>query len=259
MDPDLTVALALADLADAVTLPRFGAADVVVETKPDLTPVTEIDRAAERAVREHLGRVRPGDVVLGEEYGEGGGEGGDGSRRWVVDPLDGTKNFVRGLPVWATLIALERDGALEVGVVSAPALHRRWWAARGAGAFVDGRPIRVSGVDRIEAAAMSYSDITTFDEAGVTEGFLALARRAWRTRALGDFWSHVLVAEGVFDVAVEPGPAYWDLAALQVIVTEAGGRFTDLEGAPRADGGAGVATNGLLHEEVLAMLRGETT
>lgn len=254
MDPDLTLALQLADLADAATLPRFGALDLAVHTKADRSPVTEVDRGVERLLREHLARERPADVVLGEEYGVGGGEGGDGTRRWVLDPLDGTRNFLRGVPIWGTLIALERDGALSVGVVSAPALGRRWWAARGEGAFASGRRIHVSAVASLDEAFVTYSDITTMDEAGVTDRFLVLARQADRTRAVGDFWSHMLVAEGAVDLAVEPGPNLWDLAPLLVIVEEAGGRFTDFSGAPRADGGGGLSSNGLLHDAALALV-----
>jgi histidinol-phosphatase len=248
--PDLALALELADLADGLTLARFRAADLLVETKPDLTPVTEADRAVERALRQRIAAARPGHGVVGEELG---GDG-DGDARWILDPIDGTKNYVRGIPVFATLIALERDGAVALGVASAPALGRRWWALRGEGAFADGRPIRVSRVARLADAQLSFSSLGGWDERGLGDRFLALARQCWRTRAFGDFWSHVLVAEGAADVAVEPEVALWDLAALQVIVEEAGGRFTDLAGAARPDGGSAVSTNGLLHPPVLAAL-----
>lgn len=249
-DPDLTLALELADRADAISLERFRAADLHVETKPDLTPVTEADRAVEQALRERIAEVHPSDAVLGEEYGEAG----EGSRRWLVDPIDATKNFVRGLPVWATLIALERGGRVDVGVVSAPALGRRWWAVRGGGAFANGEPIRVSDVARIEDAHVSYNDLPTIESFGFGERFLDLARRVWRTRAFGDFWHHVLVAEGALDVAFEPVVAPWDLGPLIVIVEEAGGRLTDLFGAARVDGGSVLVTNGKLHDEVLEAL-----
>jgi histidinol-phosphatase len=253
LDGDLALALELADLADALTLPRFRAADLVVETKPDLTPVTEADRAAEDALRERLAADRPSDAVLGEERGGTG----DGPRRWVLDPIDGTKNYARGIPVWATLVALEVDGAPVVGVVSAPALGARWWAARGQGAFRDGAPVRVSGVERIEDAHLAYDSVPDFEAEGNAAEFLALARRCWRSRGFGDFWSHVLVADGSIDVAVEVGGLnVWDLAAPMVIVQEAGGTFTDLRGDARADGGDVVSTNGRLHAEVLAALRG---
>ena len=250
MHADLAFALELADLADKLTLERFRADDLVVETKPDLSPVTEADRAVERALRDRIAAARPGDGVVGEELGADGAEG----TRWILDPIDGTKNYVRGIPVFATLIALRRDGRLTVGVASAPALGRRWWAARGAGAFADGRPIRASRVAELADAQLSYASLSGWEERGLGERFLGLARRCWRTRAFGDFWSHVLVAEGAVDVAVEPEVSLWDLAPLQVIVEEAGGRFTDLAGIARPDGGSAVSTNGLLHEEVLTTL-----
>lgn len=253
MHPDLALALELADLADAVTLPRFRAADLVVESKPDMTPVSEADRAAEAAMRDRIAAARPSHGILGEEYGT---EGAGSEWRWVLDPIDGTKNYVRGIPVWGTLIALQHEGRSVVGVVSAPALGRRWWAAAGAGAFADGRPIHVSQVKAIEDAHLSYASLTGWDERGLGAQFGTLARRFWRTRAFGDFWQHVLVAEGAIDVALEPEVSLWDLAALQVIVEEAGGRFTDLAGRAWPDGGNAVSTNGLLHDEVLAALAG---
>jgi histidinol-phosphatase len=251
MHPDLTFALALADLADAITVERFQAEDLVVETKPDLTPVTEADRAVEQALRKRIGEERPAHGVVGEEFGAGR----PGTARWILDPIDGTKNYLRGIPVWATLIALERDGRVVVGVASAPALHRRWWAARGEGAFVNGRRIHVSQVADLSDAVLSYASLTSWEEHGLGGQFLALVRGCWRTRAFGDFWSHMLVAEGVVDLAVEPEVELWDLAAPQVIVEEAGGRFTDLGGTPTPAGGSSVSTNGLLHDRVLATLR----
>jgi len=233
---------------------RFRARDLVVDTKPDMTPVTEADRAVEQVVRDRVARYRPGDAVLGEELGSDDGQGS--GRRWIIDPIDGTKGYVRGLPVWATLVALEVDGRVRVGVVSAPALRRRWWAVRGGGAFLNGEPIHVSQVGALEHAQLSYDGIADFDECGLTDRFLALARRCWRTRAFGDFWSHVLVAEGAVDISVEPcGLSPWDVAPLVVIVEEAGGRLTDLHGVARIDGGAAVATNGRLHDDVLRALR----
>ena len=249
MTADLTLALELADLADAVTMLRFQATDLVVDTKPDLTPVTEADRDAERAIRDRLAEARPGDAVLGEEYGSTGG----GGRQWVLDPIDGTKNYVRGMPVWATLIALREDGVTTTGVVSAPAIGRRWWAARGRGAYADGRRITVSKVREMSDAFLSYSSLPGWGDR--EERLLALSRRVWRTRAFGDFWSYMLVAEGAVDVAAEPTVSLWDLAPLQVVVEEAGGRFTDLTGVARPDGGSAVATNGLLHDAVLDALR----
>ncbi|HEU0133053.1 MAG TPA: histidinol-phosphatase [Mycobacteriales bacterium] len=253
MTDDLAFALALADLADEVTTRRFRARDLVVETKPDLTPVTEADRAVETALRERIAAERPGDAVVGEEYGATG----DAARQWVIDPIDGTKNYVRGIPVWATLIALRESGTTTVGVVSAPALGHRWWAARGRGAYADGAPIRVSRVADLADAQLSYSSLPGW--ADRWDGFLALARSCWRTRAFGDFWSYVLVAEGAVDVACEPEVSLWDLAALQVVVEEAGGRFTDLDGVARPDGGSAVASNGLLHDAALKLLAPDAT
>jgi histidinol-phosphatase len=230
---DLAFALELADAADAVTLPRFRSADLHVETKPDLTPVTDADRAAERLLRERVARDRPGDGVLGEEEGDTGGE-----VRWIIDPIDGTRNFSRGIPVWATLIALEREGVRTCGVVSAPALGRRWWAARGEGAFANGSPIRVSAIDTLAAASVSCTH---------ARDLAALEPRVWHARGLGDFWQHVLVAEGALEAAVDATLALWDYAALEPIVAEAGGRLAEV-------GGQIVSTNGSLHDALLAAL-----
>ena len=232
---------------------RFRARDLVVDTKPDLTPVTEADRASEERIRELLARSRPSDAVLGEEYGSTGVS--TGRRRWIVDPIDGTRGYARGIPVWATLIALERDGELSVGVVSAPALRTRWWATRDDGAFRDGASVSVSKVSRIEDAHLAYDAPRHFEAVGRRDAFLDLARRCWRTRGFGDFWPYVMVADGSIDIAVEPdGLSLWDLAAPMVIVEAAGGRFTDFDGVARADGGNAVATNGILHDDVLAAL-----
>jgi histidinol-phosphatase len=254
-DDDLALALRLADDADAVTRRRFRALDLRVETKPDLTPVTDADREVEAALRRRLADERPADAVVGEEYGESGA----GSRRWIVDPVDGTKNFVRGAPVWATLVALEVDGRVTVGVASAPALGRRWWAARGSGAWVDDggtepRRCTVSKVSALEDAFLSYASLSGWESRRRLTPLLALTRRVWRTRAFGDFWSHMLVAEGAVDVSCEPEVSLWDLAALQPIVEEAGGRFSDLSGVDRPDGGSVVCSNGRLHDDVLAAL-----
>ena len=207
-------------------------------------------------MRNFLRRARPRDAVLGEEFGR---TGVDGPRCWVIDPIDATKNYVRGVPVWATLIGLMNGDEVVVGVASAPALGRRWWAARGGGAWT-GRsltkatPCRVSSVARLADASFSYSSLPGWEEQGRLAGFLDLTRRVWRTRAFGDFWSHMLVAEGAVDVSAEPVVSLWDLAALQVIVEEAGGAFTDLSGQPTPDGGSVVASNGRLHDEVLGLL-----
>jgi histidinol-phosphatase len=249
---DLALARELADAADTVTRVRFGAADLAVETKPDLTPVSDADRAVETALRQRLATERPDDAVIGEEYGVTGAS----QREWIVDPIDGTKNFVRGMPVWATLLALRVDGTVAVGVVSAPALGRRWWAARGGGAWTSfqgrERHITVSTVSALDDAFVSYASLAGWRDR--RDSLLALTDRVWRTRAFGDFWSHMLVAEGAVDVSCEPEVSLWDLAALQPIVEEAGGRFSDLSGARRPDGGSVVCTNGLLHDEVLAAL-----
>ncbi len=244
MGPDLVLALELADAADALSLPRFRAHDLAVSTKADLSPVTEADLAVEAELRRLLAEHRPGVPVLGEE--EGADAHDENAPRWIVDPIDGTRNFSRGIPVWATLIALERDGVLQLGVVSAPALGRRWWAERGAGAFRNGEPMHVSAVATVEEAVLSFS---------IENDVPTLAHRAWHTRGLGDFWAHMLVAEGAAEVAVDAvGVSLWDLAAPLVVVEEAGGTFTDLEGRPRADGRSAVSTNGLLHDVALATL-----
>jgi len=256
---DLELALDLADRGDAVTLSRYRASDLVVETKPDLTPVTEADREVEQLLRSRLAAARPEDSVVGEEYG-GLVAAGVGSRRWIVDPIDGTKNYVRGVPVWATLIALEVAGEVVVGVVSAPALGRRWWAARGAGAFVresaDGvaRSLRVSGVRDLADAQLSFAGLEDWTAIDRLDDVVDLVGRCWRTRSFGDFWSYMLVAEGAMEISLDPVVSLWDLAAPQVIVEEAGGRFTDLGGVRTADGGDAIATNGSVHEAALAII-----
>ncbi len=252
---DLRLAHILADAVDRLTMRRFKAQDLTVETKPDLTPVTDADREAEQLIRTQLGRTRNRDAVIGEEYGATG----SGARQWVVDPIDGTKNFVRGVPVWATLISLMVEDEVVVGVVSAPQLNRRWWAMKGGGAFT-GRslykatPCKVSDVSRLEDASLSYASLGGWDERGRLDDFISLARRCWRTRAYGDFWSYMLVAEGSVEIATEPELHLYDMAALDVIVREAGGRFTSLDGQDGPTGGNALATNGLLHDEVLGML-----
>jgi histidinol-phosphatase len=244
MNEDLQLALALADDADAITMRHFQSVTLAVRTKSDRTPVSEADEAVERIIRERLERERPDDGIVGEEFGVRPGSG----RRWIIDPIDATKNYVRGIPVFATLIALEN----QIGVISAPALHRRWWASRGDGAFCNGTAIHVSAIGEIDKAQLCYDDVPGFEQFGLGDRFLDLVRRCGRTRGFGDFWSHMLVAEGAAEIAVEPQVAHWDMAAVQVIVEEAGGRFTNLGGEPRADGGSGVSTNGLLHDAVLA-------
>jgi histidinol-phosphatase len=238
VDADLAYALELADAADALTLPRFRASDLRVETKPDLTPVTDADRATERLLRERIGRDRPGDSVLGEEEGDGAPSQKAAAARWIVDPIDGTRNFSRGIPVWATLIALERDGQIVCGVVSAPALGRRWWAARGEGAFANGSAIGVSSVGTLADASVSCTH---------GRDLARLEPLVWHARGIGDFGQHVLVAEGALEAGVDAQLALWDHAALEPIVLEAGGRLGEVRGQF-------VSTNGLLHAELLAVL-----
>jgi histidinol-phosphatase len=244
-DDDLRFAHALADAADAVTLARFRALDLRVETKPDLTPVSEADRAAEETVRSLVAASGRGESVFGEELGDDGGDA-----RWIVDPIDGTKSYVRGVPVWATLLALEREGVVEVGLVSAPALGRRWWAVRGEGAWAAGERVRVSRVARVEDATVSTTSVV-----GMPPGWGELAERAWSPRGWGDFWQHCLVAEGSVDVACDPVVELWDYAAIRLVVEEAGGRVTTFAGSEPIPGDSYVSTNGVLHDEALSLLR----
>ena len=254
-DDDLRLAHVLADAVERVTVSRFRAADLVVESKPDLTLVSDADRSAEELVRGQLRRTRPRDAVIGEEMDPTG----HGPRQWVIDPIDGTHNFVRGVPVWATLIGLIDAGRPVLGLVAAPALNRRWWAAVGSGAWA-GRSltsatrISVSQVSRISDASLSCSSLTSWEAVGRQEAVLDLARDCWRERAYGDFWSYMLLAEGAVDIAAEPELNLHDMVALAPIVTEAGGRFTSLRGEDGPFGGNAVATNGLLHDEVLARI-----
>ena len=244
MSGDLAFAQSLADVADAITTSRFRASDLRVETKPDLTPVSEADRAAEEAIRAHVAASRRGEGVLGEEFGDDGGDA-----KWIVDPIDGTMNYVRGVPVWATLLALERDGDVVLGLVSAPVLRRRWWALRGEGAFADGSPCRVSGVSRLEDGVVS-----TTSARRMPEGWRQIVERSWSNRGLGDFWQYCLVAEGSVDVACDSVVKVWDYAGVQLVVEEAGGRCTTFSGDPPADGATFVATNTALHAEAVALL-----
>jgi histidinol-phosphatase len=266
---DLALAHALADMADAITLDRYQAQDLVVTKKPDNTPVTDADRAVETAIREALATHRTTDGLVGEEFGSDKGSSG---RYWVIDPIDGTKNFMRGVPTWATLIALVQldstgNEEVVVGIASAPALARRWAAAKGHGATVrfnagasdelvedfESRPlekkISVSKVSTLSDASISYSDFVGWGDR--LEPFQKMLANAWRTRGIGDFWSHMLVAEGAVDVAIEPSLAVWDMAALDIIVREAGGSFTNTAGHNGPFGGSGVSTNGLLHNAVI--------
>lgn len=252
---DLRLAHVLADQADAQTMARFRALDLKVETKPDLTPVSDADRDVEQLIRAQLSRTRPRDAILGEEFGETG----HGPRRWIVDPIDGTKNYIRGVPVWATLIALLDGDNPVVGVVSAPALGRRWWAAQGSGAWTGrslsaARRIEVSGVSELADASFSYSSLSGWEEQDRLLGLLNLTRQVWRTRAYGDFWSHVLVAEGAVDISAEPELSLHDMAALVPIVTEAGGTFTSVTGVAGPWGGSALVSNGKLHSAAMSLL-----
>ena len=272
LQDDLALAHALADLADAISLDRYQAQDLVITTKPDNTPVTDADRAVETAIREALATHRQTDGLVGEEFGSDKGTSG---RYWVIDPIDGTKNFMRGVPTWATLIALvqvDSSGTEEVivGIASAPALARRWSAAKGHGAFVrfnsgsvddlsedleastNEKKISVSKVAKLSDASISYSDFVGWGDR--LEPFQKMLANAWRTRGIGDFWSHMLVAEGAVDVAIEPSLAVWDMAALDIIVREAGGSFTNTAGQNGPFGGSGVSTNGVLHNAVVSGL-----
>ena len=253
---DLSFALNLADIGDRLAMQRFRDAELVIETKPDFSPVTEADRGVERALRDELARDRPADAIVGEEYGSTG----TSSRRWVLDPIDGTKNYVRGVPVWAVLIGLMEGDDVVVGVVSAPALARRWWARSGGGAFATDpsssmpRRLQVSGVRSIEDASFSYSDDRGWAERGADRALRTLARDAWRTRAYGDFWSHMMVAEGVVDIAAEPELENYDMAALVPVVQEAGGMLTAYDGGSAVANGSALSTNGLLHQAVLDLM-----
>jgi len=254
---DLALALELADLADAVAIAKFRAVDLDVSTKPDRTFVTEADLAVERALRERLAEARPSDGILGEEFGTSG----DTARQWIIDPIDGTSNFMRGVPVWGALISLAIDGVPVVGVASSPAMGRRWWGSRGAGAFTTDAPgqaprrIAVSAVADLADASLSFQSIAQWRDAGYLDRLLALAERVWRDRAYGDLWSYMLLAEGLIDVTGEFDVKPYDLAALVPIVEEAGGRFTSITGEPGPWHGSALATNGRLHDVVLDALR----
>lgn len=263
-EADLQFALDLADRADAISLDRFRAADLHIDLKADRTHVTDADTAVERALRELLAAERTEDAFLGEETVAASGERAfpSAGRQWVIDPIDGTANYLRGVPVWATLIALTVHGEPTVGVVSAPALGRRWWAGTGLGAWATDvvrpgspRQLRVSGVRDLDRASLSYNSLQQWDDDGRLATLVALGRQVWRTRAYGDMWSYMLVAEGALDIAGEPDLRPWDMAALIPIVLEAGGAFSSLDGDPGPWHGSALATNGLLHEQVVQVLR----
>ena len=258
---DLDLAIRLADIADEISLKRYQALDLVVETKPDLSPVTDADKAVESAIRNEISKVRADDLVVGEEFGSP--DSLAGKYYWVIDPIDGTKNYLRGVPTWATLIGLiDPTGEVVVGVVSAPALARRWWAAKDLGAktqFKSGvgvgeiSELKVSKVSKLNDASISYSDLVGWGSR--KDKFVALQEKVWRTRGHGDFWSHMLVAEGAVDVAVEPSLSLWDMAALDVIVREAGGKFTNLEGKDGPHGASAISSNGLLHDAFIGEIK----
>lgn len=249
---DLAVALVLASEADLVAIDRYRAQDLDVQLKPDRSQVTDADTRVERIIREHLAEARPDDSILGEEFGTQGSS----NRQWILDPIDGTSNFVRGVPIWGALISLVIDGAPEVGVVSAPALGRRWWAATGHGAWMqhDGsepRRLHVSGIADLAEATLSYNSLKHWDDYGRLDQLVALSREVGRTRAFGDLWSYMLLAEGAIDIAGEFDVKPWDIAALVPIVREAGGRITDADGTDALDTLSVLATNGILHDEIL--------
>ena len=258
---DLDLAIRLADIADEISLKRYQALDLVVETKPDLSPVTDADKAVESAIRNEISKVRADDLVVGEEFGSP--DSLAGKYYWVIDPIDGTKNYLRGVPTWATLIGLiDPAGEVVVGVVSAPALARRWWAAKDLGAktqFKSGvgvgeiSELKVSKVSKLNDASVSYSDLVGWGKR--KDKFVALQEKVWRTRGHGDFWSHMLVAEGAVDVAVEPSLSLWDMAALDVIVREAGGKFTNLDGKDGPHGASAISSNGLLHDAFIGEIK----
>ncbi|MEY4262642.1 MAG: hypothetical protein RLY88_350 [Actinomycetota bacterium] len=253
---DLELALALADIADEISLQRFHALDLVVETKPDRSPVTDADRSVEQAMKALLKDRAPNDAIIGEEYGSAG----SASRTWIIDPIDGTANYMRGVPIWATLIALAIDGKPTVSVVSAPALGRRWWADPNGGAFtsdIDGtvRPLKVSGVKDLENASISYNNLQLWDQSGKLPQLLELSRKVWRTRAYGDFYSYMLLAEGSLDVVAEHDLKIYDIAALVPIVEIAGGKFSALDAELTAETSSVLATNGKLHDSVQLSLK----
>lgn len=255
-DDDLALALSLADAADAISRDRFRAANLAISTKPDHTFVTDADQAVERAIRAGVTAARPTDGIYGEEYGTEG----TSARQWIIDPIDGTANYLRGVPVWGSLIALAVDGTPVVGVVSSPALGKRWWAAKGVGAWVqegeaEPRRLHVSGVGELADASISFQSIAQWDDAGYLDRLVALTRRVWRDRAYGDMWAYMLLAEGLLDVVAEFDVKAYDLAALIPIVEEAGGRFTSVTGAAGPGNGSSLATNGLLHDAILDALR----
>lgn len=249
LEPELAFANEAADEAAEIALAYFGS-DLEVRLKPDHTPVTQADERIEAMVRDRLAARFPGDAILGEE----GGAEGEGSRRWILDPIDGTKNFADGIQVWGTLLALEIDGDLALGVVSAPALGERYEAVRGEGARLNGSPIHVSRADRISRAFVCYADVHEWLDGPYGPALLQIVRGARRNRGFGDFWGHCLVARGAADVMFELSLATWDYAACRIVVEESGGKVTQFDGTPVRHGGSVLTTNGILHEELVARL-----
>lgn len=255
LSDDLSLALALAGAADLISLDRYESLDLVVTEKPDHTPVTDADQAVERSIREGIAAARPGDSILGEEYGTSG----DSRRQWIIDPIDGTANFLRGVPIWGTLISLAVDGIPVVGVVSSPALGKRWWAATGHGAWLQKtnsvpRRLAVSKISALADASLSYNSLQGWDEAGRLDEVVALSRAAWRSRAIGEMWAYMLLAEGALDIVGEFDLKPYDMAAVIPIITEAGGKFTSVDGEEGPWHGSALATNGLLHRAVLGIV-----
>lgn len=257
-EDDLALALAAAELAATVALPRFRALDLVIETKPDRSPVTDADRAVENAVVEFIRQHRPEDSIFGEEFGLQGVSGSGVSRRWIIDPIDGTANFLRGVQIWGCLIALEVDGEITTGAVAAPALERYWWAAKGLGALTREhgveRKISVSNVKDLQDASVSFQSVRQWDTIGRPDVPLLLSRNTWRDRAYGDFWAYMMLAEGLVDVVTETGLAEYDVAALVPIIEEAGGRITNLDNGRDWKEGTTLATNSLLHEQIQKLI-----
>lgn len=252
-DDDLDLALRMADAADAIAMARFRAQDLVVTTKADTTHVTDADRAVEQRIRDMLEAERPADAIFGEEFGSTG----DARRQWIVDPIDGTAHYLRGAPIWATLIALVVDRHPVVGVVSAPALGGRWWAAQGRGAWTDvakPRQIHVSKVESLGDSVLSYNAIQGWDGAGRIDDLVALQRDVWRARSYGDAWSYMLLAEGTIDAVAEFDLKPYDMAALVPVIEEAGGTFTSIGGELGPWHGSALASNGLLHQQLLERL-----
>ena len=249
LDRDLALALQLADEADRIAMARFRAHDLKVDRKPDLTPVTEADHAIESGFRERIRAERPEHAVTGEEFGADAGAGGPW--RWVIDPIDGTRSFVRGMETWATLIALQRDGVTQVAVASAPAMRLRFHAVRGEGAHLNHRRIQVSEISRVDEALITHTSLPGFARVGLADRFVRLAARCWDARGLGNSMSHLSVARGTADIGWTSRANIWDFAALGLIVEEAGGRFTDHSGDDPVLGGTGISSNSLLHDTVL--------